>query len=522
MIKVLNKYLIEKPFEFALVLFIIAVNLPNLTKVETDPDIWGRIKFGNEIVQNHTPYIQEKYSYLIDSKSWIDTEWLSGVIYAVMFNIAHNPGLILFKAGVLFLILLNVYIVFKKFKLNNFIVFLLLSILLDVLTIGTFVIRAHLFTYFFLGLFFHLIIKYRYDNYKYLYFIPWLFPLWVNFHGGFVAAIAFLGLFVGSEITRILFFDKESNDEILKVNRLKTLINTVVLTFLMCLINPWGLKIFKAIIRFDLLNRSEISEWRPLNLLSVNALLYFIILFLAIFTFRKTRQKIFFPEFLMFIVLILIPFSAVRHLPLTAIGVLILIAPHLTSAAKNSFLNQFTGFNNVNKKMSYTLIVSGVFLLLVNLVFRIIFNLNFVYNDMPYWNMRLLKESNVKANCVNYFDWGAFLIYHLSPNIKVSIDPRRDLAYSNAIYKINLDFMLGTNQWDAILDDYKTDMVLVSKNTVSYNLIKMRPDFIYVFEDSVACLFVRKNFPQLADLQVQAIKYRALCQNAKTNDHTFP
>ena len=64
MIKVLNKYLIEKPFEFALVLFIIAVNLPNLTKVETDPDIWGRIKFGNEIIQNHTPYIQEKYNTL--------------------------------------------------------------------------------------------------------------------------------------------------------------------------------------------------------------------------------------------------------------------------------------------------------------------------------------------------------------------------------------------------------------------------------------------------------------------------
>ena len=56
-----------------------------------------------------------------------------------------------------------------------------------------------------------------------------------------------------------------------------------------------------------------------------------------------------------------------------------------------------------------------------------------------------------------HFDWGEYVLWHLSPQIKVSIDGRRETVYSDPIYAENLRFTSGLGDWDAILKRHPTD-----------------------------------------------------------------
>ncbi len=44
----------------------------------------------------------------------------------------------------------------------------------------------------------------------------------------------------------------------------------------------------------------------------------------------------------------------------------------------------------------------------------------------------LLKQSGAGGNMAVPFDWGEYVLWHLGPAIKVSIDGRRETLYSGA------------------------------------------------------------------------------------------
>jgi hypothetical protein len=89
--------------------------------------------------------------------------------------------------------------------------------------------------------------------------------------------------------------------------------------------------------------------------------------------------------------------------------------------------------------------------------------------------VNLLKQSGVSGNLATEFSWGEYVLWHLGPAIKVSIDGRRETVYSQDVYQKNISFMFGTGNWDAVLKDYPTDMALVinSPNDIYSNFIGM-------------------------------------------------
>ncbi len=61
------------------------------------------------------------------------------------------------------------------------------------------------------------------------------------------------------------------------------------------------------------------------------------------------------------------------------------------------------------------------------------------------------------------FDWGEYVLWHLGPRVKVSIDGRRETVYSDEMYRQYRDFEQGTGVWDALLKTSKTDLVLAAE-----------------------------------------------------------
>ncbi|GAH50681.1 unnamed protein product, partial [marine sediment metagenome] len=84
------------------------------------------------------------------------------------------------------------------------------------------------------------------------------------------------------------------------------------------------------------------------------------------------------------------------------------------------------------------------------------------------------------------FNWGEYVIWHLGPGIKVSVDGRRETVYPKDVYDANLSFVSGGNEWSEVIDDYDTNMALITKNGLTYNLMKTITGWELIYEDDTS------------------------------------
>src|SRR5262249_35006278 len=136
--------------------------------------------------------------------------------------------------------------------------------------------------------------------------------------------------------------------------------------------------------------------------------------------------------------------------------------------------------------------VSLVVILLFESVFCIklaIPNLSHINVDnrfYPIQAVKLLSKSGVTGNiALEPMGWGEYVIWHLSPNLKVSYDGRRETVYNKENRALNLDFMNGVNGWNQILLNYAADLVLVEQGRPTINLMKLDRDWQLAYEDKI-------------------------------------
>ena len=66
-----------------------------------DPDVWWHLRAGQEIVASHNVPRRDIFSYTRYGQPWIAHEWLSEVIFYLIFRAASWAGLMLAFAGVI-------------------------------------------------------------------------------------------------------------------------------------------------------------------------------------------------------------------------------------------------------------------------------------------------------------------------------------------------------------------------------------------------------------------------------------
>ncbi len=98
------------------------------------------------------------------------------------------------------------------------------------------------------------------------------------------------------------------------------------------------------------------------------------------------------------------------------------------------------------------------------------------------------------------FDWGEYVLWHLGPGVKVSIDGRRETAYAAESYQQSLDFARGTGLWDALLKTTTTDLVLAPNGSPTANLMSRRDGWVPLYQDTCCVLFIREGFPDFGQI----------------------
>lgn len=386
--------------------------LPLFLNASPDPDFWWHLKSGQDLLLSEALPYEDPYSYG-QTREWINHSWAHDLIVAYLFELGGENFLLSLRAMLLLVSgLFLCWLLMRRFK-NLFALSTLLLVLFYYLGLGM-DIRPQMWTHTFFVLLIYLVIQ-RGEGRKWAsYFLPILFALWSNLHGGFVLGLVYLTL-------GVIFssFTRENN-----IQKIFFSLSLVFLCALATLINPYGPDLHKYIFSESSGTHLYNADWQSVWVNYPFAFIAFtaIPLLLAVFAKKLPRLE----EFASLLLLALLCHSHGRFLPLLAIFSILAIATllaELDSRHDDALVFHFPRRSSVG--LMFALLLCGLS------IFRSFEQLSrgkisFLTKGipLPHEASEILKHNEFGPNIATVIHWGGYLIHELHPRYLVSIDGR--------------------------------------------------------------------------------------------------
>jgi hypothetical protein len=268
----------------------------------------------------------------------------------------------------------------------------------------------------------------------------------------------------------------------------------VVACFLALWCNPHGVELLRFLWSTATVPRPEISEWAPLSLMSLPGLAYVALLSMSIWAWTISRLRRHGSLLVVQLATAAAPLLAVRHLPLFALATMIIMGEHLADAA-----NPKLAWISEEKRPATWLIaaITGTSLILALLSFRAMQGIRIDPSqfDFPTRAVALMDRGGAEGHLLVDFDWGEYVIWHLGPRVKVSIDGRRETVYSSQALTRDLDFREARPSWRALLQIGDPSFALLRRGSPSDERMRSEPGWRLAYEDPLCSLFVRLTSP---------------------------
>ncbi len=516
--------------------FLVLIFFATTFKVGGDDDFFWHLATGRYIVENKVVPDTDIFGYATQGAEWIPFEWGWDVISYSLYTIGGYNLVLVFRSVVFVFIFLLLFLLFKKFKLNSTISFLVLFSLL-VAIMDRLTPRPHILTYVFFAALINLLVCFKYlDRAKYsrwLYSLPLIFLIWGNIHMGVLAGGLVLFVFTVSEI--IIYFNprKYSTNELKppskeQVTRLSVI---SILSALVLLVNPHGIKTYIYAYGHTKMKLLEtINEWRsPLDSFFTTGFvtnLYIIFLFsgILVLIYAYLKKDLF--AVLLYIAFVIYSVRAIRFTVDFEIVMVFFIAVTL-----NYFILRWGQSKGKNYWVNYLLYNNTVKILLMLLMVFIIANIpnNKVYEKLEYYRvfgygidnnylaiqlMDFMKENNIKGKPFNQFGTGGTLVWYF-PDQKNFIDSRN---LNDDIFNEYSRILSMQPGFEKKLDEYGVDYVIYldpdlvrrpdEMKRLIINYLSRKPAWKLVFWDDKSLLFLRDE-PKYSEI-INKYEYKIL------------
>jgi len=450
--------------------------------VTADPDLWGHIRFGQDIWEHGGVHDTDPFSYTAQGHTWINHEWLMEVLFYLIYHTFDSTGLLFFKAFLgIFIVHLLSSIYFARH--TNITAYLIIFVLIIPVMAPGFMTRPHLATFLFLALLVYVLQKFFNGNHKIIMWTPLIMLLWVNSHGGVVAGLGIFGAITAVGIIR--YFKTREKQRIL-------LLKYFLLSGLAVLINPYGYNLWLFFIHSLGMPRS-ISEWGPINLTDSSYWQYKTLTLLFLGTFLlPTKKRVW--EILVLVLAITYGYRHQRHTVLAAI----LLAPYLLSHYGRWLQWDIKSYyDRLSNHFHWA--VQGVLGLFAMFVVAMQLG-KYVENDFkirvdpqvyPTYAAQFMEANHLAGNLVVPFNWGEYMIWK-SPNSRVSIDGRFRTVYPENIIEMNRAFAYGKAEGLSLLRDFPTTIVMTKLHEAPHTLMEKTPGWMKIYQDPISKLFIRK------------------------------
>ena len=456
-----------------------------------DPDLWGHVRFGQDVLRAGAVVRADPYSYRTGGRDWINHEWLAEVLFAGLYEGAGPTGLIALKTSTGVLILTASYLRMRFMGVGALGAVVLLAVVCVPLRMGLGTIRPQLFTYALFPLLLMLIERATPGREARLWPVPVVLAAWTNLHGGVLAGLGVLILWGVVRVVRLCSGGGRPTPR--DWSGVVRVVGIVIAGCSGLLVNPYGVALPLFLLRTAVVPRHEILEWMPLGLSSLPGLAYLALVAVGVLGLvgsRRPRE----PEALMILgVTAILPMISGRHFPLFALSLLVLAAEHVADAWERWRLPRLDPTRR-RVWVGAVQIVAGMSFAVLALPRFACIRLDPFAFSFPARAVAVLKRSEVGGNLAVPFVWGEYVLWHLGPGVKVSIDGRRETVYSDRSYRQSLDFERGTGDWEAMLKP-PTDMVLSPSTAPTTGLMDRTAGWRLVYGDGLSRLYVREGSP---------------------------
>ncbi|MBI3786489.1 MAG: hypothetical protein HY270_24130 [Deltaproteobacteria bacterium] len=499
---------------------------------QADNDLWGHLFAGREILARGGVPRVDAYSYTVAGGAWFNHEWLTHVLFAELYGAAGSAGLLLYKMVAALAAFGLTFAGIRRRSAQPWIWGSVGLLTIAVLARG-FAIRPQVFSYAAIALVLDLLDRYQHGSLRLLWLLAPLFVLWANVHGGFVLGLAIVAGFTGWQLLMGFPLLRPTPDAH-RPSSLRTLLAVFASCLGAAMLTPYGSKLLGYL--WDELSRSHpITEWQPASPWQSEHSAFF--LMFAVFvaslllgwrrgavnghaltlpqaqgergntyddtrsTAREGRAAVEQPHWrddgwrvVLSLGVGLFAIRHQRHIPVFALCAAVPLTAQLEALAHRLDERRYQLLSDA----ALTMVRAGLVLLalfqltLTGLrLWRDGLQVTFDPSEYPVAAVAALKAGAAHGNLAVPLDWGAYVLWHLAPQIKPSIDGRFATVFPESVVEDNFAFYRGDDRWRRLIDNYPTEAVLAPRD---WQLpIEHAPGWHKVYEDSVATLFVRED-----------------------------
>ena len=451
-----------------------------------DPDMFHELALAREAVAlRHVP-TQDLFAYTPTVSPVVHHEWGTGMVLYFATRAAGVSALLLIRYLLAFsTAALAVYIAIKWG--GTWVTIAFVGFLAGLpLSNGFATVRAQDFTLFFTCLLL-LCIQLDARGRRWWVFIwPFLYVIWLNLHGGFVAGVALFAVHIVETCIRT------------RGRKIVPLLIAMGLMAILVLVNPYGTAYPRYIIHAVTMPRPKITEWAPILQADPSTLSAFSAISL-LFLYCLWRNGWAGTEGCLLLAAALVMAGLhLRHASLAGLVALCYLPAWLRATSLGSAVDHVC-----SRRPGLTAVVCAsvagicVFYTLRNAPWRLPIPANgedwakqepVVY---PAGATDYLRQNHITANVMTPFTVGGFVSWKCYPLIKVSIDGRYEVAFNPSLLPEVMDLYAGKPGWEATLERYPTDLVLVPQPARLRSLLGSQHKWSCVYRDDAYELWAR-------------------------------
>ncbi|HWP56620.1 MAG TPA: hypothetical protein VNL14_01895 [Candidatus Acidoferrales bacterium] len=455
-----------------------------------DPDLWWHIKVGELIATTGTAPATDPYSFTAANRAWIDHEWATHLIFYKIYDLWGGMGLTTFKTllGAATAVLLYL-LASTPHSGTRLMVFLLAAQILGHYA----VYRPQVISYFFLSLLLYfLAMRASVHQTRSMIAIPLVFLLWANLHGGFVAGLAILGLHTVLATWRGFFKAGARSEQRAKAKRL---VFILAASIAITLVNPYGFQLWRFLSHeatANALNRAYIEEWEPLwasfPAVGLDSGLMLWMAILALVGFVLSRHEWRAEDIILAIASFGFAFYSVRNI---ALFPLVTVAPTARSLGNYMFKAQHSP---KTRRLFAAAFGISLFPVLMTATLTLqqpapkIQVVSELIGGDPSGVVSFMKTNHLEGNLYNPIGWGGYLVWHVWPQVKVSIDGRSSTVYPLEVLRDNFRFYANQASPELPLAS-GADFLLVNANSPVLQSVRTDHRWALAYEDRQAVLF---------------------------------
>ena len=446
-----------------------------------DPDLWGHVRFGLDIIDAGRLHDHDPYSFTSDVP-WMNHEWLSETLMAAAFMAGGSPGLILLKLSVVVATVIAAMRPVWRSGCDVTAQDAMLAVLLAGIWIRVYVVRPQIFSLLCFAILLAVLRTVESGSTRRLVWLPVIFALWVNLHGGWLVGAGMLTLWaVVSAATA-------------KQTARIPLALGVAASLAATLVNPYGTGMWTFLAETVRPARPLIDDWRPLS--ATPALLPFWIPVAATAAFALWRFRRAIPWGHVAIVVAL-GAASVRVSRLDAffaIATVGLLGPHIVGMRADTF----PSFSPSRRMWPVAIALAGALLLATAVgtrTFRCIGMEGLEW--LPERDVvPAIRSANLQGRMITWFGWGQYAIWHLAPAVRVSFDGRRETVYSDRFGNAHVRLYWVPNEAHDLFQSLDADFAWVPKELALGTFLEAQ-GWTKIFEGSRSSVFSRRSHAPL-------------------------